>query len=60
MFSLKNLARKGLILSSLRFVPDGPIDNKSELVQALSWMGKGDKPLLGLQVLLAKCYQFVT
>ena len=30
---------------SLKFVPKGPIDNKSALVQAMAWRRTGDKPL---------------
>ena len=30
---------------SLKFVPKGPIDNKSALVQVLAWHLTGDKPL---------------
>ena len=30
---------------SLKFVPKGPIDNKSELVQVMAWPRTGDKPL---------------
>ena len=33
------------ILISLRFVPKGPIDNKSALVQVMAWHQKGDTPL---------------
>ena len=32
---------------SLKFVPKGPIDNKSALVQVMAWRRKGDKSLLG-------------
>ena len=28
----------------LKFVPKGPIDNKSALVQVMAWRGTGDKP----------------
>ena len=35
-----------LIWISLKFVPKGPIDNKSALVQVMAWRRKGDKPLL--------------
>ena len=34
-----------LILISLKFVPEGPIDNKSALVQVMAWRRKGNKPL---------------
>ena len=30
---------------SLKFVPKGPIDNKSALVQVMTWRPTGDKPL---------------
>ena len=30
---------------SLKFVPNGPIDNKSALVQVIAWRRTGDKPL---------------
>ena len=30
---------------SLNFVPNGPIDCKSSLVQVMAWHRKGDKPL---------------
>ena len=30
---------------SLKFVPKGAIDNKSAMVQVMSWQRKGDKPL---------------
>ena len=29
----------------LKFVPKGPIDNKSALVQVMAWCRTGDKPL---------------
>ena len=34
-----------LIQISLRFVPKGPIDNKSAFVQVMAWHRAGDKPL---------------
>ena len=34
-----------LILMSLKFVPEGTIDNKSVLVQVMAWRLTGDKPL---------------
>ena len=34
-----------LIQISLKFVPKGPIDNKSALVQVKAWCQTGDKPL---------------
>ena len=34
-----------LIPVSLKFVPKGPIDNKSVLVQEMAWRWIGDKPL---------------
>ena len=34
-----------LIPISLKFVPKGPIDNKSALVQVMAWRRTGDKPL---------------
>ena len=34
-----------LIKISLKFVPNGPIDNNPELVQIMAWRRKGDKPL---------------
>ena len=34
-----------LIRISLKFVPDGPIDNKQTLVQVMAWRRTGDKPL---------------
>ena len=34
-----------LIRISLKFVPKGPIENKSELVQVMAWRRSGDKPL---------------
>ena len=30
---------------SLKFIPNGPIDNKSALVQVMAWRRTGDKPL---------------
>ena len=36
---------KILIQISLQFVPRGPIDNKSALVQVMAWRRTGDKPL---------------
>ena len=33
------------IQTSLKFVPKGPIDNKSALVQVMAWRRTGDKPL---------------
>ena len=30
---------------SMKFVPKGPIDNKSVLVQVIAWHRTGDKPL---------------
>ena len=30
---------------SLKFVPSGPIDNRSALVQVMAWRRTGDKPL---------------
>ena len=34
-----------LIQISLKFVPKGPIDSKSALVQVVAWCWTGDKPL---------------
>ena len=34
-----------LIIISLKFVPKGPIGNKSPLVQVMAWRRPGDKPL---------------
>ena len=34
-----------LIEISLKFVPKGPIDNNSALVQIMAWRRIGDKPL---------------
>ena len=34
-----------LIKISLKFVPKGPIDNKTALVQVMAWRRRGDKPL---------------
>ena len=34
-----------LIKISLKFVPKGPIDNKSALVREMAWRQVGDKPL---------------
>ena len=34
-----------LIQISLKFVPKGPIDNKSALVQVMAWRRTSDKPL---------------
>ena len=34
-----------LIQITLKFVLEGPIDNKSILVQLMTWSRKGDKPL---------------
>ena len=31
---------------SQKFVPKGPVDNKTALVQVLTWCQIGDKPLL--------------
>ena len=33
-----------LIRISLKFVPNGPIDNKSSLFQVMAWCQPGDKP----------------
>ena len=33
------------IIISLKFVPEGPIDNKATLVQVMAWRRTGDKPL---------------
>ena len=30
---------------SLKFIPKGPIDNKSALLQVMAWCRTGDKPL---------------
>ena len=30
---------------SLKFIPNGPIDNIPELVQIMAWRRTGDKPL---------------
>ena len=35
-----------LIQIWLKFIPKGPIDNKSALVQVMAWRRPGDKPLL--------------
>ena len=35
---------------SLKFVPKGPIDNKSTLVQVMAWRLTGDKPLSELML----------
>ena len=34
-----------LIPISLRLVPEGPIDNKSALIQVMAWCWTHDKPL---------------
>ena len=34
-----------LIQISLKFVPKGPIDNKSALLRVMAWCWTGDKPL---------------
>ena len=34
-----------LIQISLKFVPEGPIDNKTALAQVMAWHWAGDKPL---------------
>ena len=34
-----------LIKISLKFVPNGPIDNNPALVQVMAWRRIGDKPL---------------
>ena len=34
-----------LIQISLKFIPKGPIDRKSALVQVMAWRRTGDKPL---------------
>ena len=34
-----------LIKFQLKFVPDGPIDNKPALVKMMAWRWIGDKPL---------------
>ena len=31
----------------MKFVPKGPIDNRSALVQIMAWRRTGDKPLPG-------------
>ena len=33
------------ITISLKFIPKGPIDNKSALVQVVAWHRTGEKPL---------------
>ena len=33
------------IFIALKFVPKGPIDNKSSLVQVMAWRRTGDEPL---------------
>ena len=40
-FNLKSI----LIWTSLKFVPKGPIDNKSAMVQVMAWCHTGSKPL---------------
>ena len=35
-----------LIKISLMFVPKGPINNNSALIQVMAWRRTGDKPLL--------------
>ena len=34
-----------LIEISMKFVPKGPIDNNSALIQVMAWSRTGDKPL---------------
>ena len=34
-----------LIRVSLKFVPEGPIENTSAMVQEMAWHKTGDKPL---------------
>ena len=36
---------KILVKTSLKFVPEGPIDNITALVQIMAWRRPGDKPL---------------
>ena len=43
IFLMKNVRISNKI--SLKFVPKGPIDNKSALVQVMAWCRTGDKPL---------------
>ena len=40
-----NLTVRIFIRISLKFVPKGPINNKSALVQIMAWCRSGDKPL---------------
>ena len=35
-----------LIANTLKFIPKGPIDNKSALLRVMAWRRSGDKPLL--------------
>ena len=39
-----------MIQISLKFVPEGPIDNKAVLVQVMAWRRTGDKPLSELML----------
>ena len=46
-----------LIRISLKYVPNGRIDNKSALVQVRAWRRRGDKPLPGpVQTQFADAY----
>ena len=48
IFKCKFLSRKNVLISikiSLSFVPTGPIDINSSLVQVMAWRRKYDKPL---------------
>ena len=41
------------------FVPEGPIGNRSELVQVMAWCLTGDKPLFELMTQLSDSHMFL-
>ena len=45
---------------SLKFVPQGPIDNIPALVQIMSWRRPGDKPLSGPMMVILPTHIYVT
>ena len=52
-----------LIIFSLKFVPDGAVDNKSSFVQLMAWCRIGNKPLsepMMTQLTNSLCLHFAT
>ena len=41
---------------SLKFVPNGPIDNKSALVRVMAWHQPGHKPLEAMMIQFTDAY----